>query len=184
MRLLHLLILHILIRLPVIPCIRDPRVCGGRLLPALHPEPQPDQPGGDQRPAGLHEAGEGGSWGEARFLRRSFELPHCFVWHTQQDLKELFDLLEIVLIYLGTDCDSIKFDLSYVACDAQQESKYSSTFHSKKKISILCSFYHSASNIKRQHWHFSEHYLSLCYFIHSACYFQSCVAPLMQTKLL
>lgn len=45
-------------------CVRDSGVCGGGVIPALHPSSQPHQPGGDQRQAGVHEAREAGPQGQ------------------------------------------------------------------------------------------------------------------------
>lgn len=56
-----------MIHLNVISCIRDSGVCGGCVFPALYPSPQPHQPGGDQRQAGVHEDREGRSEGEGLF---------------------------------------------------------------------------------------------------------------------
>lgn len=48
----------------VVLCVRDSGVCGGGVVPALHPSSQPDQPGGDQRQAGVREDGGAGAQGQ------------------------------------------------------------------------------------------------------------------------
>ena len=105
-------------RFNVISCIRHPGVCGGRLLPALYPSPQPYQPGGDQRQTGVHEDREG--WCQGKFQEDCVVQLHAFCFHVSYSLLHVKEqnntVLKLLLVIYSTRGGPVNTQWALLLC--------------------------------------------------------------------